>query len=314
MKLLWLVAIACACAAATPAAADQTGIAYDQISILYFGGTATAPPPGPFAALRDGLQPASSTSTGFPPAGGQTVPSLDGIGQLAHGLLYHESFLGTRSRVDDPATMRATISRPDENEVIYLDLTAKTYRTVSGDAARALLHPTPANVLFARPTPAPSASADQDSETIVSTRTAASVDGVTIDGVATHGVKMISTSTATAVTGICPAIATTTTILKYVDPSRDEPVAHYDFSDAEKMLKSIPAMTCRFILAPSATPAPLPDEHKFALYTRADTQTTVPGLATSFTTTMLITRGNLKTLGPADAGLFEVPSGFTAAP
>jgi hypothetical protein len=301
------------------AGATETGMAYDQISTLYLFGAGTPPAPGSFAADQAAVGDQTTIVAGasdFPPVAGQPVPSFATMARFTHGLLYHVSHLGTLSRVDDPATKRATIARPDRGQVIYLDLSAKTYRLVSGAAATALLDPaqTPNSVQ----TPVATGSAGPEQSTVMMTlsRNEESIDGATIDGVATHGLKTIVTVTATSADSSCTTVDAKTTYVRYVDPSRDEPAAHNDFAAASNFLKAMPTSKCRYTFAPGSltTPAPSTEDAHFALYTRADSELTVPSLAAPVKSTMLVERGNVRTLSDADLPLFEIPDGFKAAP
>ena len=307
-------------AAFGPAGAAPADVSYDQIQIMYFG-AASAPSPGSFEAIRAGLASQTAQSDDYPPpAANYMATSLAAVQRMQHGVLLHVSYLGDRSRVDDPATQRATIVQSDKNEVIYLDLAAKTYRTVTGDAATRLLAPGTVDALksaIAVPTNAASADPQIGTETIASTVSAGEVEGTTIDGIATHGIKTTLTAASQAATGSCPQFSTEMTVIQYVDPARDERPKNTIPSGAVDAIRGtlhgLPSLNCNFTFAPGPSPAPLPDSKRFLLYARTDSSTTLPILAAPITYSMIIARGNLHDLGPGDAALFENPAGFTAA-
>ena len=301
------------------AGAAPADISYDQIQIMYFG-AASPPPPGSFEAIRTGLSSQTAPSDDYPPpAANYMATSMAAVQRMQHGVLLHVSYLGDRSRVDDPATQRATIVQSDKNEIIYLDLAAKTYRVVTGDAATRLLAPGSIDALKAvisTPTNAASPDAQVGTETIASTVSSGEVEGMTIDGIATHAIKTTVTGTAQAATGSCPQFSMQTTVVAYVDPTRDERPKNVIPTGAADSIRGALhglSLNCNFSFAPGPSPVPLPDSKRFLLYTRIDTSTTVPILPAPITYSMLIARGNLHDLGPADAALFEIPAGFTAA-
>jgi len=303
-----------------PAGAAPADVSYDQIQIMYFG-AASPPPPGSFEAIRSGLASQTVDSDDYPPpAANYMATSIAAVQRMRRGVLLHVSYLGDRSRVDDPETQRSTIVQSDKNEIIYLNLAAKTYRVVTGDEASRLLAPGSIDALksaIASPTDAASPDAQIGTETIASTASTGVVEGVTIDGTATHGMKTTATVAAQAATGSCPQFSTEVTVLQYVDPTRDErpknTIPSGTVDAIRGALRGLPSLNCRFTFAPGPSPAPLRDSKRFLLYAETDTSTTVPTLSAPITFSMIMARGNLHDLGPADAALFEIPPGFTAA-
>jgi len=238
---------------------------------------------------------------------------------MQRGVLLHVSYLGDRSRVDDPEAQRATIVQSDKNEIIYLDLAAKTYRVVTGDAATRLLAPGSIDALksvISTPTSAASPNPDVGTETIASTVSSGEVEGMTIDGIAAHAIKTTLTGIAQAPTGACPQFSMQTTVLTYVDPARDERPKNVIPSGAADSIRGAlhgMSLNCSFTFAPGPSPAPLPDSKRFLLYTRTDSSTTLPILPAPITYSMIVARGNIRDLGPGDAALFEIPPDFKAA-
>jgi hypothetical protein len=169
---------------------------------------------------------------------------------------------------------------------------------------------------FSTPTAAAPASADLSTIVMNISRTEEKIDGSTIDGIAARGIKNTVLVTSTSTDSSCTTADAKITSVKYVDPNRDEPAAHYDSSAITDFFKAVPTTNCRFVFASGslATPPPSSDDAHFSLYTRSDTELTVPSLATPVRSTMLVERGNVRTLGTSDATLFEIPAGFTAAP
>ena len=297
------------------AAAEPPDIAYDQAQRIFFG--QAAPAPQPFDAFLASFAAPADPGTTYPPVGGIALPTdAPTLARLRAGLTYRVSYLGTSVRIDDPAAQRATIGRRDPARVLYLDLAHRTYRTVTGDAATALL----ANDLFASiraiASAAPVTTGSGDSEVLALDRSFATLDPVEIDGLATHGSRVETTTKPVSHTGACPELTSTATIVSYVDPARDERTQTAPIpTDPNDILKSLPQSRCRFRFAGEPPPVPAsPDRGRFAIFTSASISFSIPQLAAPVVTSQVVERGHFRTLGPEDAARFELPPGFREVP
>ncbi|HTV73065.1 MAG TPA: hypothetical protein VME66_05140 [Candidatus Acidoferrales bacterium] len=118
-------------------------------------------------------------------------------------------------------------------------------------------------------------------------------------------------------TGTCPPVHTDTTLTEYVDPTEPEPMKlrqPMDSLGGMKPLAGVTVMGCKFTASAQSSQAtePAPWLREFFLYRRVDIENETP-LGT-MKMTALSERGNVHALTPADASLFDIPPGFTAAP
>ena len=285
------------------ARADPNDVAFDQLQRIYILG-AEPPPIGSFDDLRATFE-LLGPSTTYPPLPG----TIAGISRQREGVLLHYSFLGGLERVDDPGALKATIGRPDKDEVDFLDLHAKTYRVVTGDVAKAMLHPNIMQQLSgaanAKPVPGRGG-------TVALTINVGATPLPTrpFEGTATAGYTVTSAVKATS-TGQCPAISANVAVTLYVDATRTEPfvksASGFDVGDIEKAMG---ALGCATTMT-GAPASPDPALAHFLYYERADTTFTVPALPAPVRSASVLERGHLAALTAADASLFEIPAGFT---
>jgi hypothetical protein len=298
-------------AGAAPARAD---VSFDQIDQTVVNASTTLS--GDFAKDATALSAKLTAGDRFPapatnPAAGTHDDPLGTFRALQVGLLRRFSFLGTMSRVDDPISQKATIARPDVPEVIYLDLVRKTYRTVEGDAAEQLLTPADPSVLLhslQNALPSGPGTATIDIQTTTNAIAARDIDGVAATGFSTE-----TTIAARNVTGTCFPISMTIHGTTYTDQSRGEPIAHaFEATDPSVIAKGLALGGCTVTFGSSAAKRSSPPG--FILYRLTQGDATLPVLNVPMKTASLIERGNIKALTPADAPMFAVPTGFTAAP
>jgi hypothetical protein len=288
------------------ARADSSGVAFDQLQRVYLLG-AEPPPLGSFDDLRSTFN-ALGPSVEYPALPG----TIAGINRMRDGILLHYSFLGTLERVDDPAAQKATIGRPDKGEVDYLDLKAKTYTRLSGDAATALLAPNMmqqmSNAMGVPPTSVPKRG------TLAMTIAASTtpIAGVPFDGTATTGYTSSSKVSATA-TGQCPMISASVGITAYIDATRPEPFVKPNSAfNINDVTKAMAAIGCPATVVGSV-PTPDPALAHFLVYERGDVMLTLPNVPTPIQSATVIQRAHIVPLAATDAALFEIPAGFTGA-
>jgi hypothetical protein len=287
------------------ALADTNGVAFDQLQRVYLLG-AEPPPVGSFDDLRATFN-ALGPSVEYPALPG----TIAGISRMRDGVLLHYSFLGTLERVDDPVAQKATIGRPDKGEVDYLDLKAKTYTRLTGDAATALLQP---NMMqqVAGAIGAPATGPKRGTLAMTLDASTAPIAGVAFDGTATTGYRSNSKVSATA-TGQCPMISATVGITAYVDATRPEPfVKPSSAFNINDITKAMGAIGCPATIV-GAVPTPDPALSRFIVYERGDVTLTLPSVPTPIQTATVIQRSHVVPLATTDAALFEIPAGFTGA-
>jgi len=287
-------------------------IAYDQIVRAYTG--APAPAVTDFDDFKSSLAPTTpeDVGDGYPAATMSALPTDAATAQrMRDGIFYHYSFMGTLVRIDDAATMRATIVRPDRLQVIHLDLLKKTYQVISGEAARNMIAYDPqAAVRAVLPSGLPTIFSG--TENFQSSQSETTVAGRTFDGIATNGDADTITETPGAITGNCPPLSVQTTIVRYVDPTRTEHAPDIGaFQDQGAFFASLPALGCKLSVGtPSPAPSADPQTSGFLLYMRVDLALSTPLSQRAITSTLVLERGNVTPLGPTAASLFEVPPDF----
>lgn len=240
------------------------------------------------------------------------------IGNFLQPHLMRYAFWNGWERVDDVTAQTATIRKCDLGQVIQLNLTAKTYTTYDPSA-----EPTPAS----RPAPAPprgrQAPPDpaQPGTAVASlTDTTKALGALKIEGQATSGYDTTTAFTTSQATGSCNNGGATIETLQYlpaiarptvVCPMR-EPVPE----TATEM--TAPRGGCKPAFSMHRSGPAVPP-NRLALYSlvtfHQNGPTPAPAASGAPSSIGFLTeRGNLKTLGPGDAGLFGIPQGFTKTP
>jgi hypothetical protein len=287
------------------ALADTNGVAFDQLQRVYLLG-AEPPPIGSFDALRSTFN-ALGPSVEYPALPG----TIAGFNRMRDGVLLHYSFLGTLERVDDPVAQKATIGRPDKGEVDYLDLKAKTYTRLTGDAAAALLAP---NLMqqVSNAMGVPASAPKRGTLAMTVDAHTSQVAGVPFDGTATVGYAADSKVTTTA-TGQCPVVSATVGVTAYIDTTRPEPfVKPTSAFNVNDITKAMNAIGCPATIV-GAPASPDPALLRFIVYERGDVTMSLPNIPTPIQTATVIQRGHIEPLTATDAELFEIPAGFTGA-
>lgn len=237
--------------------------------------------------------------------------------------LLHYAYWNGWERVDDVSAQTATIRKCDIGQVIQLDLARKTYAVYDPNA-----EPTPAAAAAAPPRARGRARPVDPSQpgTAVATLsdTTRSLGAQRIDNVPTTGFDSTLTFATTQSTGSCHDGSASIETVQYVSgyarpgvtacPIRRAPIPQ---SGAEAVT---PAGSggCRPTFSAHRS-GPVPPANRLALYSLVTfaggpAATPAPGASPAPGLGFLTERGNLKTLGPADTGLFSVPQGFTKTP
>ena len=240
--------------------------------------------------------------------------------------LTHYAYLNGWVREDDVAAQTATIRKCDAGQVIRLDLAHKTY-TIYDPASEPTDAPAPAPP-HSRRGPPPAEAPQQPGTAVVSlTSTTKALGPLQIQDQATTGFDSATTFAMSQSTGSCHDSNATFEETQYVAavnrpvvngcPIRRRPIPQ----SAEEMVTAPrPASVgCRPASFTARRAGPTPPSNRLALYSlmrfsAAASASPPAGSPASGPIGFLTERGNLKTLGPADAGLFAIPEGFTKSP
>ena len=238
--------------------------------------------------------------------------------------LTHYAYWNGWVREDNVAAQTATIRKCDAGQVIRLDLAHKTY-SVYDPAAE----PTdaPAAPPATRRGPPPTEAPQQPGTAVISLTSATKALGpLQIQDQATTGFDSATTFAVSQATGSCHDGNATFEETQYLSgvnrpvvngcPIRRRPIPQ----SADEMVTAPPpaSVGCRPTFTAHRT-GPTPPSNRLALYSlmRVSAAATAPppaGSPASGPVGFLTERGNLKALGPADAGLFSIPEGFTKSP
>jgi hypothetical protein len=223
-------------------------------------------------------------------------------------------------RVDDVSAQTATIRKCDAGQVIRLDLAAKTYAIYDPSAEPTPAPAPPPRVPRGRQQPAGDPA--QPGTAVASlTETTKTLGPLRIENVATTGYDTATTMAMSQATGSCREANATIDTVQYLSalprPTVNScPVRRAPLPLTASEAVSAPSGGCRPTFSASRS-GPTPPANRLALYslvTFAARGTATPAPQASPGPSglgFLTERGNLKTLGATDAGLFSVPPGFT---
>ena len=235
--------------------------------------------------------------------------------------LFRYAYLNGWERVDDVTAQTATIRKCDAGQVIHLDLARKTY---------AIYDPNAEPVETPRPYAAPRRGRTappepgQPGTAVVSlTEATRGLGPLRIENQATTGYDTTTTVATTQATGSCRDGSASIESVQYLSSLARPTVTSCPVrrvvvpqTATEAIAPRSGGCTPRFAASRSG---PTPPSSRLALYSlvkfsgaAGPAPSPQPSGAPSGIG-FLTERGNLKTLGPADAGLFSVPAGFTKA-
>jgi hypothetical protein len=227
-------------------------------------------------------------------------------------------------RIDDVSAQTATIRKCDIGQVIRLDLARQTYSVYAPDAEPSAA-PAAAPPSHRGRGPAPAADAAQPGTMVADlTEATTSLGGLRIENQSTTGYNATTTFSTSQSTGSCRDTSASIRTVQYISnltqptvtscPLRRPPLPR----TAGEVVTS-PTGGCK----PTFTfhrSGPTPPTSKLPLYALVTFSggATAPaqpaGSPAPAGVGFLTERGNLKTLGPADAGTFEVPASFSRTP
>ncbi|HEY0396332.1 MAG TPA: hypothetical protein VGD01_17785 [Candidatus Elarobacter sp.] len=315
-----LVALNTAAAASPTPAPKRRGIGIGTIAGVLAGGGGA----GDIAGAAAGVAISNAVDNAVQASLGAQFGALAAAarGFLTPRLMRYAYWNGWE-RVDDVAAQTATIRKCDAGQVIKLDLAAKTYAVYDPSAEPSPAPPpAPAAARRARPQPAE----PQAPGTAVArlTETTKGLGPQRIENVATGGYDTATSFAMTQSTGSCRDGGATIETVQYLSAIQQPavrmcPIRRPPVPTTASEAVTAPSGGCRPTFSASRT-GPTPPANRLALYslvTFSGQPAATPAPQASGQAGgigFLTERGNLKTLGPVDSGLFSVPQGFTKAP
>jgi hypothetical protein len=315
LSVLLLGALILASAPSSTIAASG-GVQYDQLTRFGVPGVPT-PLPDNFAANFKSAVDAAAAFNNRPQGHGifsmlTNAASLAkaSMGMMRAGVPMTYYYLGDWEREDDPGKLTATIYRPDRKQIIHLDLAKKTY-TIEDMGAHTPMPQAPQPPSQPnQPQPSPQPGTAKQDITISS-----SVIGPkAIDGVATTGYGTDLKIVTTQATGSCQNGSSEVSVDDFVS-GIVPPNAH----TSDWLKRNLTVSPMMYASQGGCTPtvtmhksggatAPQDRLSLWEVFTLKGGQQAGQGQQ-GFST--YLERGNVKILGPVDAGLFDVPAGFT---
>jgi hypothetical protein len=231
--------------------------------------------------------------------------------------LMRKAYWNGWERIEDVTAQTATIRKCDVGQVIQLNLAAKTYTVYSPST-----EPAPAAQRAPAAPRGRPPEAEQPGTAVASfTNATTSLGPLKMEGVQTTGYDTKTSFSTTQATGSCRNANASMETVQYISPLTPPSVNSCPVRPPEGLPETPTAPAtggCKPTFSMHSSGLTPPTNH-LALYSlltfgsAPNTSTPPPGAgASSFA--FLTERGNLKALGPADAGLFDIPQGFTKAP
>ncbi len=330
-NILKVVAFACILAVVAGGAphssyAASSGVQYDQLVKLVIGSQAT-PEAGTFEpdwqASMNAIQSANNQSQHHGLFGGimNTLnQAKNAMSIFQTGMPSTEYYWNGWERTDDPGQQSATITKPQQHQIIYLDLKNKTYRIEDTTVHPISFTPPP----YERPqgqSGSPPPSPQPGTAKVKITVSTTSLGTKVVGGQQADGYKYDFKIASTQATGSCTN-GTFETAMIIWDSRLPEP--KLASVAGPSMTKRPPApnpelgsfkMGCKPTITARTHIGTSQPSNRLAMWElvalNAGAQTSQGSASGGFST--MIERGNVKTLSPADASLFEIPAGFTKA-
>jgi hypothetical protein len=301
--------------------AAPSGIAYDEITKIILG--SPSPEPGSFsedfAAALDAEKNAAAPGAHHG-LFGNIMNAMDmaknAMNLSRTGTATSKYYLGALERSDDPGAQTATISKPQQHQIVYLNIAKKTYRVMDTNIAAPTVTPPPMERARSGGGATPAPGTGKLDITVSST----ALGSRTIENVPTSGYKMSFTLSETQSTGSCTDGNFTTSIVEYVSRYA-EPRTSAGRTEAARVSSMRPELMA---LKPGCTPTitmhtaggakpPAGRIPMWMLVTISAGAPTAQGqMSGGFST--LIERGNVRTLTAADKKLFDIPADYSREP
>jgi hypothetical protein len=236
--------------------------------------------------------------------------------------LLHYAYWNGWERIDDVSAQTATIRKCDISQVIRLDLARQTYSVYSPDAEpSAAPAPAPPSHRGRGPAPDPAQPGTMVADL---TETTTSLGPLRIENQATTGYNATTTFSTSQSTGSCRDATASIRTVEYISNLTQPTV-----TSCPLRRPLLPRTAGEIVTSPTGgckptftfhRSGPTPPTSKLALYalvtfSGGPTSAAQPAASPAPGGVGFLTeRGNLKTLGPADAGIFAVPAGFSRTP
>lgn len=331
-NFLKIVAFACILAVVAGGAphssyAASSGVQYDQLVKLVLGSQAT-PEAGTFEPDWQASMNAVQTANNQPQHHGLFGNIMNTLNQAKNamsifqtGMPSTEYYWNGWQRSDDLSAQTATITKPQQHQIIYLDLKNKTYRIEDTTVHPVTFTPPP----YERPqgpsgSPPPSPQPGKAKVRITVSTT--SLGSKVVGGQQSDGYKLDFKIVSTQATGSCTNGTLETAMITW-DSRLPEPRLATVSGPSMPKRPAVPnpelgsfKMGCKPTITARTHMGASPPENRLAMWQlvmlNAGAQTSQGSAQGGFTT--MIERGNVKTLGAGDASLFEIPAGFKPAP
>ena len=315
---------ASAAALATPTPAPRRGIGLGSIAKVVIGGGGAGDIAGSIAgdAASNAMGNAMERSLGA-----QFAALGASMRNFLQPHLMHYAYYNGWERIDDISANTATIRKCDIAQVYHLDLAKKTYSIFDPLSEPTPVAATPSPSRGQRPQPA-GAPAPPGTAIADVSATTKSLGALKIENQNTTGYASTAAFAMTQATGSCRNGSASITTQDYYSalnrpavtscPIRRAPVpvSAGDVASPQQNGGCQPTLTYH-------TGGPQPPANKLSLYTlvtmNAGGPSPAPAPAPSASAGangigFLTERGNLKTLGASDLGVFSIPNGFTKVP
>jgi hypothetical protein len=248
---------------------------------------------------------------------------FDAVGNAIRGFMQprvlHYAYWNGWERVEDDVAQTVTIRKCDIGRIIYLNLANKTYTIYDPSSEPSSAPFAPAARSERRPSPV--ATAQPGTAVAVLSETTKVVGPLHIDNVPTVGYDATTSFAMTRSIGSCHDANASLRSVQYLSSFSQPmvnacPVHHAPFPQTASDTVAVDPKSegCRPTVTMRQSGPPVPKD-RLALYSLVSLSAAnaahpdSKGNGIGF----LTERGNIVTLGPADAGRFEVPRGYTIA-
>jgi hypothetical protein len=306
--------------------AASSGVQYDQLVKLVLGSQAT-PEPGSFEPDWQASMNAIQSANGQPQHHGLFGNIMNSLNQAKNamsifqtGMPSTEYYWNGWERADDPGTQMATITKPQQHQIIFLDLKNKTYR-IEDTTVHPMTFTPPPYERPQGPSGSPPPSPQPGTAKVKITVSTTSLGSKAVGGQQADGYKFDFKIASTQATGSCTNGTFETAMIVWDSRLPEPKLASVA---GPPIVKRPPApnpelgsfkMGCKPTVTARTHIGTSPPSNRLAMWQlvalNAGAQTSQGSAQGGFST--MIERGNVKTLGPADASLFEIPAGFTQA-
>ena len=328
LKIVAIAAILAVVASGPALRADaaSSGVQYDQLVKLIMSSQST-PQAGTFESDWQTSMNAIQTANAQPQHHGLFGNIMNSLNQAKNAMSIFQTgapsteyYWNGWQRSDDPSSQTATITKPQQHQVIYLDLKNKTYR-IEDTSVHPITETPPPYERPQGPSGAPPPSPQPGTAKVKITASSTSLGSKVVGGQQADGYRYEFKIASTQATGSCTN-GTFQTAMTVWDSRLTEPKLA---SVAGPQVHRAPVapnpelgsfkMGCKPTVTARTHLGPTPPADRLAMWElvalNMGAQTSQGSASGGFQT--MIERGNVKTLGPGDASLFEIPAGFTKA-